>query len=189
MRIAVFASGNGSNYEAIQQAIHDGKIAGEIVLVFSDKAEAYVLKRAQRWGIETKTFSPKMFASKQHYEEELAKVLAEYQIDLVVLAGYMRLIGPALVTAYAKKMVNIHPSLLPSFPGLHGIEDAFNYGVKYTGVTVHYIDEGMDTGPIISQGIVEISPEDSLEILEEKIHQLEHQIYPKVIAEIVNKGV
>lgn len=186
MRIAVLASGNGSNFEAIAQAFEKQTIAGELVLVFSDKKTAYVLERAEKHQIPAFTFSPKDFLSKKEYEEALLDLLVDHQVDYLVLAGYMRLIGEGLLEAFPKRIINIHPSLLPAFPGLHGIEDAFDYGVKVTGVTIHYIDAGVDTGPIIAQECVPISATDTLESLTEKIHQTEHRLYPEVLAEIIH---
>lgn len=185
MRVAVLASGSGSNFQVIAEAFQAGTIPGELALVFSDKKDAYVLERAAALGVPSKSFGPKDFGSKAAYEAALLEILTNEKIDFLILAGYMRIIGEGLLAAYPKKIVNIHPSLLPSFPGLQGIKDAFDYGVKITGVTVHYIDSGVDTGPIIAQGTVAIDPEDTLETLETKIHQVEHQLYPQVLAQIL----
>ena len=179
MKIAVFASGNGSNFEAIAAAFSQKKIAGQLSLVFCDQPEAYVLTRAQKRKIPVVCFSPS--------EEQVLKHLKEHQIDLIVLAGYLRIIGKTLLEAYPKRIVNIHPSLLPSFPGLHGIEEAFHYGVKITGITIHYVDSGVDTGPIIFQTTTKIDTEDTLDTLTEKIHALEHEWYPKIISQIVKE--
>jgi len=189
MRLAVLASGNGSNFEAIVQAVEQGLVSAELAFVFSDKKDAYVLERAAKHGIKTIQFSVKDFSSKALYEAELRDVLIEHRIDLVVLAGYMRIIGPALLDAFTNRIINLHPSLLPSFPGLHGIKDAFDYGVKVTGITIHYVDAGVDTGPIIEQVATEITTEDTLATLEEKIHRLEHETYPRVLAKLVKEGV
>lgn len=189
MKLAVFASGNGSNFEVIAQAVASGQIEAELTLLFCDNPKAFVLKRGEKHGVKTICFSPRDFSSKVEYEQELTKIMLEHQIDLIVLAGYMRIIGPALLAAFPNQIINIHPSLLPSFPGLHGIKEAFDYGVKITGITIHYIDAGVDTGPIIAQAVTQISPEETLESLEQKIHQLEHHWYPKVLADITRKGV
>ena len=173
-----FASGNGSNFEAIAAAFSQ-KIAGHLSLVFCDQPEAYVLTRAQKRKIPVVCFSPSDFSSRGQYEEQVLKHLKEHQIDLIVLAGYLRIIGKTLLEAYPKRIVNIHPSLLPSFPGLHGIEEAFHYGVKITGITIHYVDSGVDTGPIIFQTTTKIDTEDTVDTLAEKIHALEHEWYPK----------
>ncbi|EAC9513095.1 phosphoribosylglycinamide formyltransferase, partial [Listeria monocytogenes] len=132
---------------------------------------------------------PAAFASKAAFESKLIEELQDHVIDFIVLAGYMRIIGNTLLSAYEGRVINIHPSLLPSFPGKSGIADAFAYGVKVTGVTVHYVDAGIDTGPIIAQEIVRIDTDDTLTSVTEKIHQVEHQIYPAVLAEIVEKGL
>lgn len=185
MRIAVLASGNGSNFAAIVDFFQKEKLSVEIALVFSDKKNAFVLERAKKVGVATYQFSPQDFSDKKMYEKSLLELLQQEKIDLVVLAGYMRIIGPQLLAAFPKKIINIHPSLLPAFPGLHGIKDAYDYGVKVTGVTVHYIDDGVDTGPIIAQVPVLITTDDDLTSLETKIHQAEHQLYPAVLKEIV----
>lgn len=189
MRVAVLASGNGSNFEAIAQAFETQAIQGELVLLFSDRKDAYVLERAKKYQIPRFSFSPKDFASKKQYEAALCDLLLTNQIDFVVLAGYMRIIGQDLLETFPNRILNIHPSLLPSFPGLHGIKDAYDYGVKLTGITIHFVDAGVDTGPIVAQAAVEITNEDTLATLEEKIHQLEHHWYPRVIADITQKGV
>ncbi|MBL1227039.1 phosphoribosylglycinamide formyltransferase [Enterococcus sp. BWR-S5] len=187
MRMAVFASGNGSNFQVIADVVKNQEIDGEIVLLFSDNREAKVLSRAEVLGIPSHAFSPKEFSDKGTYEGEILHLLEEKDVDFIVLAGYMRLIGPALLEAFPQKIINIHPSLLPSFPGLHGIRDAYEAGVAETGVTVHYIDKGIDTGPIIAQEKVAIETEDTLESLEEKIHQVEHRLYPAVLKRIIKE--
>ncbi|TFJ44391.1 phosphoribosylglycinamide formyltransferase [Carnobacterium divergens] len=185
MKIAVFASGNGSNFEAIAKSMNQGEIEGAIVLVFSDRTEAYVLERAKSLQIPVRSFSPKQFANKVEYEREILKELEAKEVELLVLAGYMRLIGPTLLNAYPNRILNIHPALLPEFPGLHGIRDAFEAGVKQTGVTVHYVDNGVDTGPILAQKRVNIEENETLASLELKIHQAEHQLYPEVVQEVI----
>ena len=187
MKIAIFASGNGSNFEAIAQAVEKQDIQAEIAVLFCDQKSAFVLERAAKYQVPTVSFSPKDFSSKVDYENEIKRMMHEFDVELIVLAGYMRIVGLTLLEAFPKKIINLHPSLLPSFPGLHGIQDAFDYGVKVSGITIHYIDEGIDTGPIIAQVPTEITAEDTLESLEEKIHQLEHYWYPKVLGEIIQK--
>lgn len=190
MRIAVFASGTGSNFTAIADAIQANEIKGaQIGLVFSDKPAAPVIEKARARDYETLVLEPAPFASKAAFERKLIEELQYHTIDFIVLAGYMRIIGNTLLSAYEGRVINIHPSLLPSFPGKSGIADAFAYGVKVTGVTVHYVDAGIDTGPIIAQEIVRIDTDDTLTSVTEKIHQVEHQIYPAVLAEIVEKGL
>ncbi|MDV8935342.1 MAG: phosphoribosylglycinamide formyltransferase [Carnobacterium sp.] len=185
MKIAVFASGNGSNFEAIVKSMNQGEIEGAIVLVFSDRTDAYVLERAKNLQIPVRSFSPKQFTNKVEYEKEILKELKAKEVELIVLAGYMRLIGPTLLNAYPNRILNIHPALLPEFPGLHGIRDAFEAGVKQTGVTVHYVDNGVDTGPILAQKRVNIEENETLASLELKIHQAEHQLYPEVIQDVI----
>ena len=185
MRVAILASGNGSNFEALAHQFQAGLLPGELIFVFSDHHNAYVLERARRLNVCAFSFEVKEFANKAAYEKALLQLLQEQQIDLIVLAGYMRIIGQTLLSYYSNRILNIHPSLLPSFPGLHGIKDAYEYGVKVTGVTVHLVDDGVDTGPIIAQEPVMILPEDSLESLEEKIHQTEHRLYPKVLRDVL----
>lgn len=185
MRVAILASGNGSNFEALAHQFQAGLLPGELIFVFSDHHNAYVLERARRLNVRAFSFEVKEFANKIAYEEALLQLLQEQQIDLIVLAGYMRIIGQTLLSHYSNRILNIHPSLLPSFPGLHGIKDAYEYGVKVTGVTVHLVDDGVDTGPIIAQEPVMILPEDTLESLEEKIHQTEHRLYPKVLRNVL----
>ncbi len=185
MRVAILASGNGSNFEALAHQFQAGLLPGELAFVFSDHHDAYVLERAQRLNVRAFSFEVKEFENKAAYEEALLQLLQEQEIDLIVLAGYMRIIGQSLLSYYSNRILNIHPSLLPSFPGLHGIKDAYEYGVKVTGVTVHLVDDGVDTGPIIAQEPVMILPEDTLETLEEKIHQTEHRLYPKVLRDVL----
>lgn len=185
MRVAILASGNGSNFEALAHQFQAGLLPGELIFVFSDHHNAYVLERARRLNVCAFSFEVKEFANKAAYEKALLQLLQEQEIDLIVLAGYMRIIGQTLLSHYSNRILNIHPSLLPSFPGLHGIKDAYEYGVKVTGVTVHLVDDGVDTGPIIAQEPVMILPEDSLESLEEKIHQTEHRLYPKVVRDVL----
>ncbi|MGO5334994.1 phosphoribosylglycinamide formyltransferase [Enterococcus cecorum] len=185
MRVAILASGNGSNFEALAHQFQAGLLPGELAFVFSDHHDAYVLERARRLNVRAFSFEVKEFANKAAYEKALLQLLQEQEIDLIVLAGYMRIIGQTLLSHYSNRILNIHPSLLPSFPGLHGIKDAYEYGVKVTGVTVHLVDDGVDTGPIIAQEPVMILPEDTLESLEEKIHQTEHRLYPKVLRDVL----
>lgn len=188
MRIAVLASGNGSNFEVIAQAVKDKEIPAELILLFSDHHDAYVLERGKKFGVPCESFELKEFSDKKSYEAALLALLKKYDVELVVLAGYMRIIGKDLLAEFPNRIVNIHPALLPNFPGLHGIKDAYEAGVKETGVTIHYVDSGVDTGPIIAQGKVQVSENDSLSDLETKIHQVEHQLYPQVLADIVKEA-
>ncbi len=180
-RIAVFASGFGSNLQALIDFSEKFEINGKIVLVFSNNKNAYALKRAELKGIKNVCFSLEDFKSRQLYEKEILKLLENEKIELIVLAGYMLLVGNVILDKYKYKILNIHPALLPSFKGTSGIKDAFDYGVKVTGVTVHFVDEGLDTGPIILQEAVYIDENDTIETLEEKIHKVEHKIYPLAV--------
>jgi phosphoribosylglycinamide formyltransferase-1 len=186
-RIAVFASGFGSNLQAIIKAIKKGRLEADLSLVVSDNKKAYALKRAKRAGIKNIFIDPAAFLSKENFEKEILKNLQAEKIDLIVLAGFMRIIGKTLLESYPGKILNIHPALLPSFKGSYGIKDAFEYGVKITGVTVHLVDAEMDHGPIILQGAIKIEEDDTLESLEKKIHRLEHKLYPQAIG-LVSAG-
>lgn len=181
MRIAVFASGNGSNFQAIVDAVQSGELPVEIALLVCDKPQAKVVARAEAAGVPTYTFRPKDYPSRQAYEQEIKRRLDAERIDLVVLAGYMRLITETLVKPYYGKMINIHPSLLPAFAGLDAIGQAFAHGVKVTGVSVHFVDGGMDTGPIIAQEALPIWEDDTIASLTARIQNIEHRLYPQVI--------
>lgn len=187
-KIAVFASGNGSNFQAIANAVKGGRLHAEICLVVSDKKDAYVLKRAQADGVETFSFSPNEYKNKEDFETDILTKLRNRGVEFIVLAGYMRLIGPTLLRQYSGRIVNIHPSLLPAFPGKDAIGQAFAAKVKMTGVTVHYVDEGMDTGPIIAQQSVPILEYDTLDALQQRIQASEHILYPLVLEELIQKN-
>lgn len=184
MKVAIFASGNGSNFQVLAESL---PAQAELALLFCDQPQAKVLARAQKLQVKTVCFSPKDFDNRQAYETQILAELKQAGIQWIFLAGYMRIIGETLLNAYPQRIVNIHPSLLPAFPGLHGIRDAFEAGVNETGVTVHYIDSGVDTGPIIAQERVTITEADTLATLETKIHQVEHRLYPQVVAALINK--
>lgn len=190
LRIAVFASGSGSNFQAIVDGVQQGDLPNvSIELLVCDNPKAKVIERAEKAGVPTFLFRPKAYASREAYEHEILQILQQKKIDLIVLAGYMRIITSTLVEPYEGKMINIHPSLLPSFPGLDAIGQALAHGVKVTGVTVHFVDGGMDTGPIIAQAPVEIREGETREQLEQRIHQTEHRLYKKVIHLIAQKQV
>ncbi len=181
LSIAVFASGSGSNFQALAEAIRRGGIDATIDLVVCDKPSAYVLERAASFNIETFVFRPKEFASREAYEELIVAKLREKGIDLVVMAGYMRLVTNVLVEPFYGRMINIHPALLPAFPGMDGIGQALAYGAKITGATVHFVDGGTDTGPIIAQQAVTIADDDTKETLSARIQQAEHALLPAVV--------
>ncbi|MBB5172558.1 phosphoribosylglycinamide formyltransferase [Texcoconibacillus texcoconensis] len=185
--IAVFASGTGSNFEVIVEAVENGSLDANIALLVSDRSDADVLRKAEKVGVPTLELVPKNFDTKAGFEVEILQHLRSHQIEWVILAGYMRLVGPTLLEAYSGKIVNIHPSLLPSFPGLHAPEQALKAGVKVTGVTIHYVDEGMDTGPIIAQEPVKISENETLASLKKKIQYVEHDLYPKTIQSLIQR--
>jgi phosphoribosylglycinamide formyltransferase 1 len=183
-RIAIFASGSGSNFQSISDYINQGKLQAEIVLLVCDRPSAYVVERAKKENIPTFVFSASDYTNKVAFETAILQQLQEKQVDFIVLAGYMRLIGETLLTSYSHKIVNIHPSLLPAFPGKDAIGQAFDAAVKVTGVTIHFVDEGMDTGPIIDQRAVEIKSDDSKETLQRRIQETEHWLYPEVLQRV-----
>lgn len=174
--IAVFASGNGTNFQNLVDAEKGNLLNGRVILLISDNAEAYVNIRAKSEQISNFIFDPKKYANKKEYEQILVDILQEYKIDLIVLAGYMRIVGETLISSFPNKIINLHPSLLPAFKGKNAIEQALDYGVKVTGVTVHFVDEGMDTGPIIRQTVIPIAEDETLDSLSYKIHQAEYNL-------------
>ena len=183
--IAVFARGSGTNFEAIVSACESGKIKdAKVLLMVCDKKDAFVITRAKNHNVEQFVFNAKDYSSKEEFETVIVKKLDELKIDLVCLAGYMRYIGKVLLDNYEGRIINIHPALLPSFKGAHGIQDAFNYGVKVFGVTVHYVDSGVDSGKIIMQRGFEYYGDD-IEELEAKIHDVEHVLYIEAINKIL----
>jgi phosphoribosylglycinamide formyltransferase-1 len=179
--IAVFASGRGSNFEAIARAVRRGAIKANLALLVCDNPDAAVIQKARRQGVGRCLVCRDDFPSKEAFEEHIIARLKAEKIDLIVLAGFMRIIGPRLIDAYRNRIINIHPALLPSFKGAHAIKDAYEYGVKTTGVTVHFVDEKTDHGPIILQAPVEIRSRESMAQLETRIHRVEHALYPKAI--------
>ncbi|WP_078550256.1 phosphoribosylglycinamide formyltransferase [Litchfieldia alkalitelluris] len=187
IKLAVFASGSGSNFQAILDAVKAGMLDAEISLLVCDKPGAKVIERAAAAGINQFVFSAKDYASKSHFEAEIVGQLQARKIDLVVLAGYMRLVGDTLLSSFPSQIINIHPSLLPAFPGRDAIGQAFRAGVSVTGVTIHYVDEGMDTGPIIAQREVPVAAGDQLSDVERKIHEIEHLFYPEVLQKLARR--
>jgi len=181
MNFAVLASGRGSNLQAIVKAIKAGKIKAHLKAVFSDKKDAYALTGAREAQIPAVFINPKDFNDRESYDRAVVERLHEFKVDFVVLAGYMRLLSSYFIRQFPDKILNIHPALLPAFKGTHAIKDAFDYGVKVTGPTVHFVVEEVDGGAIILQEPVRVGPQDTLESLEEKIHQAEHRIYPQAI--------
>lgn len=184
--IAVFASGSGSNFQAIHDAIQLGELHAQIALVVTDQPQAFVVQRAENAGIPVLAISPKDYPTKSEYEAVITNELKRREVEWIVLAGYMRLIGSTLLTEFKGQILNIHPSLLPAFPGKDAIGQALSHGVKVTGVTVHYVDEGMDTGPIIAQQAVEVIEGDR-ELTEKAIHEVEHNLYKNTLKKLFSK--
>jgi phosphoribosylglycinamide formyltransferase-1 len=181
MNIAVFASGRGTNFSAIAKAVKKGKIKANLALLVCDNPKAAVLAKAKRQGVKVALVKREDSPSKRDFENRIIEHLEAEKIDLIVLAGFMRMLSNEFVQKYNGRIINIHPALLPSFKGEHGIKDAFDYGAKVTGVTVHFVDEKMDHGPIILQAPVKVEEEDTSESLEAKIHKLEHKLYPEAV--------
>lgn len=181
IRIAVLVSGRGSNLQAIIDSIENKYLQAQISVVISDIADAYALVRARTHGINAVHIDPGKFASKGSYETQIQGVLDSHCVQLVLLAGYMKILGKPLLTAYKNRILNIHPALLPAFPGLHAQEQAFKHGVKVAGCTVHFVDEELDGGPIILQKCVEVKEDDTEQILAKRILEQEHKIYPEAV--------
>ncbi|WP_300100427.1 phosphoribosylglycinamide formyltransferase [uncultured Alistipes sp.] len=185
-RLAVFASGNGTNFEAIVSAAERGDLPAQVVLLVCDRPGARVVERAAAHGVETLAFAPKEYASKADYEAEIVRRLDAAGVELVCLAGYMRIVGETLLGAYGGRIINIHPSLLPAFRGAHAIEQALAYGVRVFGVTIHYVDATLDGGRIIAQRAFEYDGGDRAE-LEAKIHAVEHPLYVETIRRLLEE--
>ncbi|GAB4112464.1 MAG: phosphoribosylglycinamide formyltransferase [Candidatus Caldatribacteriota bacterium] len=181
INIGVLASGRGTNLQAIINAIKENKIEGKISIVISDNKDAYALKRAKENQIKTYYIDFTGFKNREEYDKRIVEYLRKEEVDLVVLAGYMKILSPYFVKAFQHRIINIHPALLPSFPGLHAQRQAIKYGVKISGCTVHFVDEGVDSGPIILQKAVEVDDGDDEESLAKKILQQEHQILVRAI--------
>ena len=181
MNLAVFASGRGTNFAAMVKARKNGIFKASISLLVCDQSRAGVIAKAKRVGVKVVLVKREDFSGKKDFEAQIIKHIQEDKIDLIVMAGFMRMLSPEFVRRYRNKIVNIHPSLLPSFKGAHAIKDAFDYGVKATGVTVHFVDEEMDHGPIILQQAVLISKSDTPASLEARIHKIEHKLYSQAI--------
>jgi len=181
VNIAVLVSGRGSNLQSIIDNMDSGYIKNAVIrVVISDFKDAFALERAKKHGIDAAFADPKG-RPKQEYEAEILSLLKSHDTDLVVLAGYMRILGSTILAPYKDRIINIHPALLPSFMGLHAQEQTFEYGVKVSGCTVHFVDEGMDTGPIISQRCVPVFEDDTADTLSERILEQEHKIYPEAV--------
>ena len=186
-KIAIFASGTGTNFSALHQAIINQKLPAKISLVVVDQPNAPVIAKAQALGIPVFIVNYRAYAEKKLAELAIIEQLNLHRVTLILLAGYMRILTPTLITAYPNQIINIHPALLPNFPGRHGILDAYQANVKLTGVTVHYVDTGIDTGTIIQQMTVPRLATDTLADLEKRIHAAEHQLYPAVLANLLSE--
>ncbi len=180
-RIAVFLSGRGSNFMAIHQAIEAGEINADVALVFSNKKEAPGFLFAREHGLETLYLKPKSFPDRESYDQEIAREIEAREIDLIVLAGYMRILTAPFCERFLLRIINIHPALLPSFPGLHVQQKAIDWGVRFSGATVHFVIPEVDMGPIILQTVVPVLQDDTEESLSARILKQEHKIYPEAV--------
>lgn len=181
VNIGVLVSGNGSNLQAIIDRIEDGTIPARITCVISNNAGAYGLQRAEKHGIPAVHMDHRIFSGRESYDTALVEALKQYDVNLVVLAGFMRIITPVFLDAFPQAVMNIHPALLPSFPGIHAQRQALDYGVKFTGCTTHFVDAGTDTGPIIMQSVVPVLTDDTEESLSARIQIEEHRIFPESV--------
>lgn len=181
VRIGVLVSGSGSNLQSIIDACERGDIDGEVVVVISNVADAYALQRAEKKSISTELILHSDYSDRVSFDNRITQTLEEYQVDLVALAGFMRVLTPEFLMKFSGRVMNIHPALLPSFPGLGVRQKAIDHGVRFSGCTVHFVDAGVDTGPIIIQAVVPVYPDDTEEELKDRILALEHQIYPRAI--------
>ncbi len=182
LTLGILVSGRGSNMEAIMNSIECRDLHAKVGVVISNKEKAVALRKAESRGINSVFINPKAFDKKEEYEEKVAMKLEKSGVDLVVLAGYMMILGSQFIREFKSRIINIHPSLLPAFKGLNAQKQALEYGVKYTGCTVHFVDEGVDTGPIIAQRIVEVHDDDTVDSLSQRILEQEHIIFPKAIS-------
>ena len=185
MKIGVLASGRGSNFQSIINSVESGYINAEIVILITDNPDAYALERAKKHGIDSMVISPKEFPDRDAYYKHIADELEQKGVKLVILAGFMRVVRNSLIERFRNRIMNIHPALLPSFPGLHGQKQTVDYGVKISGCTVHFIDEGVDTGPIIIQAAVPAYADDTEESLSKRILTQEHKIFPLAVKHFV----
>jgi phosphoribosylglycinamide formyltransferase 1 len=181
LKLGILISGSGSNLQSIVDHIENGSLYADIKIVISNNPDAYGIKRAHKHGIPCKILNHRIFPSREDFDYELIRILKSVQVDLIVLAGFMRILTPAFLQAFPQRIINIHPALLPAFPGTHVQRKALDYGVKFSGCTVHFIDEDVDAGPIIIQSVVPVFPEDTEETLSARILKEEHRIYPRAI--------
>lgn len=182
MKIAVLVSGSGTNLQTLIDTLHNDATSNiEIAVVISDRKKAYALTRAEQAGIPTQVVRAQDYENRILFDEAISHIIDKYSVELIVLAGYMKLFQSPFVRKYRNRIINIHPSILPAFPGATPVADSLTYGVKVTGVTVHFVDENVDTGPIIAQRVVPVYDTDTQESLHERIQVEEHDLYPKVI--------
>ena len=189
LNLAVLVSGRGSNLQAIIDRIESGNLDAQISVVVSNAADAYGLIRAKNYGIPTRTLSPRDYSDRRDYDGALARMIEKFHPDLIVLAGYMLVLTPAFLDVFPQRVINIHPALLPAFPGTHAQKQALDYGVKVAGCTVHFVDAGTDTGPIIAQRVVPVLDDDTEDTLAARILEQEHMILPTVIQWIAQRKV
>lgn len=180
-RLAVLVSGSGTNLQSIIDTIEAGKLNATIAVVISNVADAYAIKRAENHHIHHVTLVSSNYVSRREYDAALVATLQEHDVELVVLAGFMRILSEVMVNAFPDRIINIHPALLPAFPGLHAQQQALDYGVKFSGCTVHFVDSGTDTGPIILQSVVPVLQDDTEATLSARIQKEEHTIYPQAL--------
>lgn len=181
LKIGVLISGSGSNLQSIIDNIEKGALKATLKIVISNKPDAFGITRAQKHGLPVAVLKHDDFKTREDFDAELIRILKNNEVDLVILAGFMRILTPLFLKAFPQKVINIHPALLPSFAGTSGQKDAFEYGVKFSGCTVHFVDEGVDTGPIIIQSVVPVFQSDTKETLAARILKEEHRIYPRAI--------
>ncbi|KAA8347185.1 phosphoribosylglycinamide formyltransferase [Leuconostoc mesenteroides] len=189
VKLAVFVSGTGTNFQALNDAILQRNLNAEIVRLIVDKSTAGALNLAKLFGIPATAIKYSNYETKIEAEQVIINQLKTDQVDGILLAGYMRILTPKLIDAYSGKIINLHPAMLPKFPGRHSILDAFEAGVSETGVTVHFVDNGIDTGEIIAQEAVPILVNDTIDLLETRIHNVEHVLYPNTLAKLIDEGV
>ena len=188
-KLAIFVSGNGSNLQAIIDSIENDYLAAEISLVLSNVKDAYALERGKNHGLEVVFLDPKTFPNRANYEQKIIDLLLSKSIDLICLAGFMQILGKNFIEAFSGKIINIHPSLLPAFPGLNVQKKALEHGAKFSGCTVHFVNEEIDGGAIILQSVVPIHDEDDIESLSKRILEQEHIIYPEAIRLIIEDNI
>jgi phosphoribosylglycinamide formyltransferase-1 len=179
--IGVLASGRGSNFQAIIDAIETGRLDARIALLVTDRPNAQAIERAKRHGVKSVFVDPKAYGSREMFDQMLVEILSAHHVELVCLAGFMRILTRTIIDAFPNRIMNIHPSLLPAFPGLHAQRQALEHGVKLSGATVHFVDAGVDSGPIILQASVPVRDDDSEETFSARILEEEHRIYPRAI--------